>query len=73
MDKKLTIETIAFVLLIVAFPVTSAGTHHDITAIWVLGLLALVVAGILPVWTRFMDHGGDQPTDMGLEYDERVS
>jgi peptidoglycan/LPS O-acetylase OafA/YrhL len=73
MNKKLTIETIAFVLLIVAFPVTSAGTHHDNTAVWILGLLCLIVAGVLPVWTRFMDHSTDKARDMGLEYDERAS
>ena len=73
MDKKLAMETISFVLLIVAFPVISAGTDSDTTAVWVLGLVAIVVAGLLPVWTRFMDHSTDKPTDMGLEYDERAS
>jgi hypothetical protein len=73
MNNKLTIETISFVLLLVAFPVTSIGTHNDNTAVWVLGLVGLIVAGVLPVWTRFMDHSKDKPRDMGLEFDERAS
>lgn len=73
MNKKLAIETISFVLLIVAFPVTSAGTDNDNEAVWILGLVALIVGGLLPVWTRFMDHSTDTPTDIGMEYDERTS
>ena len=73
MNKKLTIETIAFVLLIIAFPVISIGTDNDNRAVWIIGLIALIVAGLLPIWTRFMDHSTDKPTDMGMEYDERTS
>ena len=73
MNKKLTIETIAFVLLIIAFPVISIGTDNDNPAVWIIGLIALIVAALLPIWTRFMDHSTDKPTDMGMEYDERVS
>ncbi|MDH2414750.1 hypothetical protein [Nocardioides sp. CER19] len=73
MDKKLIIETTSFALLILAFPVISLGTDHDSTAVWILGLVAVVVAGVLPIWTRFMDHSTDQPTDMGMEYDDRTS
>ncbi|MCL2543556.1 MAG: hypothetical protein FWE71_14025 [Nocardioidaceae bacterium] len=73
MNKKLTIETISFVLLIIAFPVISNGTHHDRTAVWVVGLVCMVVAGLLPIVTRFMDHSKDEPRDMGLELDERAS
>ena len=73
MNKKLTIETVSFVLLIVAFPVISQGTHHESRAVWVIGLLMTVVAGLLPIVTRFMDHGGDKPRDMGMELDERAS
>ena len=73
MDKKLVWETVAFVLLIVAFPVISSGASNDSAAIWVIGLVAIVLGGLLPVWTRFMDHSTDKPTDMGMEYDERTS
>lgn len=73
MDRKLKLETLAFVLLIVAFPVISAGTHHDREVVWAIGLASLVLGGVLPVWTRYMDHSGDQPRDMGLEFDDRTS
>ena len=73
MNKKLTIETISFVLLIVAFPVISSGTDNDTKAVWILGLAMMIVAGVLPIVTRFMDHRADKIRDMGLEFDERVS
>ncbi|GAA1605811.1 hypothetical protein [Kribbella karoonensis] len=73
MDKKLQAEILAFVLLIAAFPITSIGTSHDSTVTWVIGLLAGVLGGLVPIWTRFMDHSGDKPRDMGMEYDDRPS
>lgn len=73
MDRKLKVETLAFVLLIVAFPVISAGTTHDTTLLWVAGLLAIVLGGVLPVWTRYMDHSDDEVRDAGLEFDDRTS
>lgn len=73
MDDKLKLETLAFVLLIVAFPVISAGSSHDVTWLWVVGLVAVVAGGLLPVWTRYMSHVKDKARDMGLEFDERAS
>lgn len=73
MDKKLVWETVAFVLLLAAFPVISRGATDDSTVVWVIGLAAVVLGGLLPVWTRFMDHSTDKPTDIGMEYDERTS
>ena len=73
MNKKLAIETISFALLIVAFPVISNGTDNDTKAVWVLGIAMMVVAGLLPIVTRFMDHSQDKPRDMGMELDERAS
>ncbi len=73
MDRKLKLETLAFVLLIAAFPVISLGTDRDDTAVWVVGLGAMVVAGLLPIATRFMDHTDDEVRDMGVEFDERTS
>lgn len=73
MDRKLKWETLAFVLLLLAFPVISMGTTHDISLLWWTGLLGFVVGSVLPVWTRYMDHSTDEPTDMGMELDDRVS
>jgi hypothetical protein len=72
-DRKLKAETIALVVLLVAFPVISLGTTEDIPAVWWLGLLAAALGGLLPVWTRYMDHSADRPTDMGMEFDDRTS
>ena len=73
MNKKLTIETLSFVLLIVAFPVISHGTDNDTKGVWILGVVMMIVAGLLPIVTRFMDHSADKPRDMGMELDERAS
>jgi hypothetical protein len=72
-DRKLKLETFAFVLLLVAFPVISTGATRDNEPLWWIGLLALVLGGVLPVWTRYLDHSADKPTDMGMEFDDRVS
>ncbi|WP_372350118.1 hypothetical protein [Streptomyces sp. KL116D] len=73
MDKKLKAETVSLVLLLIAFPVISTGATDDHRAVWWIGLAAFVLGGLLPVWTRYMDHSTDKPTDMGMEYDERTS
>jgi hypothetical protein len=73
MDKKLKAEIWALLLLFAAFPITSWGTTGDNRLVWWLGLLSLVVGGLLPVWTRYMDHSGDTIRDVGMEYDDRTS
>ena len=73
MDKKLKAETLALVLLLAAFPITSWGTAMDNHLVWWIGFLSLVAGGILPVWTRYMDHSGDTIRDVGMEFDDRVS
>ncbi|MBO0766526.1 MAG: hypothetical protein J2P19_01280 [Pseudonocardia sp.] len=73
MDRKLKSESLALVLLLVAFPVISIGTTHGGSVVWWIGLLCFVVGGVLPVWTRYMDHSADKPRDMGMEFDDRTS
>ncbi|MGZ4476318.1 MAG: hypothetical protein ACXVWW_11460 [Nocardioides sp.] len=73
MNKKLAIETLSFVLLIIAFPVISHGTDSDTRAVWILGIGLMILAGPLPIVTRSMDHSQDKVRDMGPELDERVS
>jgi hypothetical protein len=72
-DRKLKIETLAFVVLLLSFPVISLGTTHDNTPLWWTGLVALALSGVLPVWTRYLDHSTDKPRDMGMEFDDRTS
>jgi len=72
-DKKLKIETLAFVLFLVAFPIISIGSSGGSTLGWWIGLLSLVAGGVLPVWTRYMDHTKDKPRDAGMEFDDRTS
>jgi hypothetical protein len=73
MDRKLKFETLSFVLLIVAFPVISLGSSHHHEAVWVLGLVMVIIGGVLPIFTRYMDHLLDKPRDMGMEFDDRTS
>jgi hypothetical protein len=73
MDKKLKAETLALVLLIAAFPITSWGTTAGNYLVWWAGFLCLIAGGLLPVITRYMDHSADTIRDMGMEFDERTS
>jgi hypothetical protein len=73
MDKKLKAETLALLLLFAAFPIISFGTTGGGSLVWWIGLLGLVVGGVLPVWTRYMDHSSDTIRDVGMEFDDRTS
>ena len=73
MDKKLKSECLALLLLFAAFPLISAGTTGDHGWLWWIGLLSLVLGGVLPVWTRYMDHSTDKIRDVGMEFDDRTS
>jgi nitrate reductase NapE component len=72
-DKKLKAETLALLLLFAAFPIISLGTTGGSALVWWIGLLSLVVGGVLPVWTRYMDHSADTIRDVGIEFDDRTS
>ncbi|MDL2408851.1 EmrB/QacA subfamily drug resistance transporter [Rhizobium calliandrae] len=73
MDRKLKAETWALLLLFASFPVVSFGTTGGSYLVWLIGLLSLVLGGLLPVCTRFMDHSGDTVRDVGMEFDDRTS
>lgn len=73
MDKKLMLETLSFVLVIIAFPVISTGATHGHAPVWWTGLALFAVASLLPVWTRYMNHAADKPRDAGMEFDDRPS
>jgi len=73
MDRKLKAEIWALVLLLAAFPITSWGTTAGNTLVWWVGFICLVVGGLVPVMTRYMDHSGDTIRDVGMEFDDRTS
>lgn len=73
MDKKLKAETIALVLLLAAFPITSWGTMVGNQLVWWTGFMIFIVGGLLPIWTRYMDHSADAIRDVGIEFDDRTS
>ena len=73
MDKKLKSECVALLLLFAAFPFISLGTTGGNNLVWWLGLICLAAAGVLPVWTRYMDHSADTIRDVGIEFDDRTS
>jgi nitrate reductase NapE component len=72
-DRKLKSECLALLLLFAGFPIISFGATGGYTLIWCLGLVSLVAGGLLPVWTRYMDHSTDTIRDVGMEFDDRTS
>jgi hypothetical protein len=73
LDKKLRSECLALLLLFAAFPLISIGATGDNGGIWWVGFASLILGGVLPIWTRFMDHSGDTIRDVGVEFDDRTS
>jgi hypothetical protein len=73
LDRKLRSECLALLLLFAAFPLISLGATGGTGLVWWLGLGSLVLGGLLPVWTRYMDHSRDTIRDVGLEFDDRTS
>ena len=73
MDRKLVFETAALILLIGGFPIISYGSTEGNDVVWWLGLLCLVIGGLLPIATRYMDHVADAIRSIGFEFDERTS
>jgi uncharacterized membrane protein len=70
---KLVAETIALILMFVAFPLTSKGATAGHLPLLLLGLLCVIAGGALPIITRFMDHSNDKVRDAGIEFDDRAS
>lgn len=73
MDKKLAAECLSLLLLFAAFPLISIGTTGGNSLVWWLGLISLIVGGLVPVLTRYMDHSRDTIRDVGMEFDDRTS
>lgn len=70
---KLVSETLALILMFVAFPLTSKGATNDNMLLLTIGLLCVIAGGVLPIITRFMDHSKDKVRDVGVEFDDRAS
>lgn len=71
MDLETKLLTLALVLMLVAFPVTSIGTMEDLPVVWWIGI-ALIVAGALigPVMRYALPEDGDENGDNGGNNDE---
>jgi len=63
--NKNTLLIIAFVLLLIPYPLISFGTVGDVDALWWLGLAALVVGGLIPPITRYLFDKDDEDGDEG--------
>jgi hypothetical protein len=38
-----------------------------------MGLIAVILGGLQPVWRRYMNHANDKVRDTGMEFDERTT
>ena len=74
MDNETKILSVALLLMLAAFPLTSIGTENDLTAVWVAGLVALAIGAAAAPVMRFVsvdDAGGGGPTDSDDDPDDR--
>jgi hypothetical protein len=53
------IQSVSFVLFLLALPLASFGAVQDEVALWGAALVLFVVAGLLPPATRFLDLDDD--------------
>ncbi len=51
--NPLRLDTVAFLLLLAVLPLVSLGATRDVEALWVLGLVLLVVGSLIPLVTEF--------------------
>lgn len=49
-------------LFLVSLPLLSVGTDQDVPPLWVIGLVLVTLAGLVPIALRFvsLDDGGDE-------------
>lgn len=52
--NRLAYLSVSLILLVVAFPLISAGTTHGPDALWWMGLAALVCGGLIPPVQRLL-------------------
>ena len=52
--RRFSVLNLAFIMLLVAIPIISAGALGDAVALWGVGLLLLVVGFVIPIVLRFI-------------------
>lgn len=65
MDNETKILSIALLLMLAAFPLTSIGTENDLTAVWVAGLVVLAIGAAAPPVLRYVTVGSDGGDESG--------
>jgi hypothetical protein len=57
--NKLTLLIISFILFLISYPLISLGTMDGGDALWIAGLVALGLAGLIPPASRFIGAEDD--------------
>jgi hypothetical protein len=68
MDRDTIVLLLALLLMLVGYPLISAGTDGDITGVWVAGLIAVGIGALIPPVARYVLVGDDE--DENDEADE---
>ncbi len=70
----LRLDTVAFLLLLAVLPLVSLGATRDVEALWVLGLVLLVVGSLIPLVTEFGmredEEEGDEDREASTDEEE---
>jgi hypothetical protein len=52
--RRFSVLNLAFLMLLVAIPMISFGALNDATALWVAGLIVLLIGFLIPIVLRFV-------------------
>jgi hypothetical protein len=61
--SKLTLLIISFILFLISYPLISLGTMDGGDALWVAGLVALGLAGLIPPASRYIGEEDDDDNE----------
>lgn len=63
MDKETKILSVALGLMLLSFPLTSFGTENEQPALWITGLVVLVLGALAAPVIRYLPAGSDDDDD----------
>jgi hypothetical protein len=70
MDRDTIVLLVALLLMLIGYPLISAGTDGDVTGVWVAGLIAVGLGALIPPVARYVLVGDDDDNSNSNDNDE---